>query len=137
MVLDDLGMINDMPKGWVRGKNQPLWHHKVYSMWRQMWSRVTSVDSKDYKYYKDCKIYDNFSYLSNYVKWIESQPRFEEFTQTCYKVSWCIDKDSKNSNNRNYFPECMTLTTQSENTKEITEEEIHLNITVYLNVSLL
>lgn len=56
-------------------------------------------------------------YFSNYLKFIIEQPRFEEFCSTCHEVTWCIDKDIKHPGNRNYYPEYMSLITQSENSK--------------------
>lgn len=118
MDMEELGIVSDMPKGWINGKDQPLWHYKIYNMWRNMWGRVKNPDDKDYKNYKDCKIYEEFKYLSKYVEWIMQEPRFEEFIATCDKVIWNIDKDMKYPENRNYYPQYMTLTTKSENTKE-------------------
>ena len=103
-------------KGWT-SKDEPLWHSKVKSMWRGMWIRCYDPTSTNYKYYQDSIVYNDFKYLSNFVKWIMNEPRFEEFCNTCVKVHWTIDKDMKNSNNRNYYPEYMTLCTQNENTK--------------------
>lgn len=113
-----LGIVNDMPRGWYRGENQPLWHYKVYYMWKDMWKRCRNPNDINYKDYKDCKIYEDFKYLSKYVEWIISEPRFEEFCETCDKISWSVDKDSKKHNNKNYYPQYMTLTTRSENSKE-------------------
>ena len=28
MTLEELGIINDMPRGWVSGKSAPKWHYK-------------------------------------------------------------------------------------------------------------
>ena len=112
LVTDDIIIYNDMPRGWVGGKYQPRWHKKVYMMWFNMWKRVyTNI------YYFGSLIYTEYKTLSKFVDWIESQPRFEEFCDTCDEVRWVIDKDIKDIN-RNYYPEYMTLTTQSENSKE-------------------
>ena len=118
MNMEELGIINDMEKGWVKGKDQPLWHKKVYQMWKDMWNRCRNPNRIDYKNYKDYKIYEEFKYLSKYVEWIMQEPRFEEFITTCDKVKWNVDKDIKEPNNRNYYPESMILTTQNENLKE-------------------
>lgn len=104
---------NDMPRGWIAGKYQPSWHLKVYMMWKEMWRRVYS----DIHYFGSL-IYPKYDTLSDYIKFIESQPSFEEFCNTCDKVKWCIDKDMKCPENRNYYPEYMILTTGSENSKE-------------------
>lgn len=108
-----------MPRGWIRGKNQPLWHLKVYDMWSKMWNRCRNPEHKEYEYYCSCIIYEDFRYLSNYLNWIQSQPRFEEFCSTCHEVSWTVDKDIKDPNNRHYLPQYMTLCTKSENTIEV------------------
>ena len=109
---------NDMPYGWVTGKNQPLWHSRVYSMWRHMWQRVY----KDIDWFGSL-ILPRFAYLSEYVSFIESQSTFELFKTTCHEVRWSIDKDMKCSGNRNYYPEFMTLCTISDNTKELMNRE--------------
>lgn len=119
MTLEELGIINDMPRGWVRGKFQPIWHKKAYYLWYSNWDRCKNSKHPSYEYYKDCKIYEDFKYLSKFVDWLISEPRFKEFCETCDNISWSIDKDKKDINNRNYYPEYMTLTTVSENSKEM------------------
>ncbi len=118
MTLEELGIINDMPRGWVSGKSAPKWHYKVYRMWADMWRRVKNDSNESYKTWNNCLVFDDFKYLSNFVKWIESQFNFQEFCNTCNKVKWSLDKDIKNPNNRNYFPECMMLITSDKNTLE-------------------
>ena len=108
----------DMPRGWKSGKNQPLWHQKVYDMWRKMWIRCYVSTSPSYKYYIDSIIHDDFRIFSNYLKWIQAQPRFEEFCSTCHEITWSVDKDMVYPGNRHYFPEYMTLCTMSENSKD-------------------
>ena len=109
-ITDKAIIYNDMPRGWVRGKMQPSWHRKVYDMWRLMWRRVYGSI-----HWFGSLTHPSFQYLSNYVKWIESQPRFNDFCATCDKVRWSVDKDSKHPGNRYYYPEYITLMTQSEN----------------------
>ena len=112
-ITDEVIIYNDMERGWSQGKDQPLWHHKVYDMWRCMWGRVyTNV------YWFGSLIHPSFKYLSNYVAWVESQPNFDDFCSTCDKIRWSIDKDAKYPGNKNYYPEYMTLITQSENCQE-------------------
>lgn len=106
-------IINDMPYGWVSGKNQPKWHEKVYFMWLNMWRRCYG----DVHYF-GCQVHPKFKYFSNYVDFIENQPRFNEFKKTCCEVRWCVDKDIKQLWNKCYYPEYMTLTTQTENNEE-------------------
>lgn len=101
----------DMPRGW---RVKELWRDKVYRMWKAMRYRCYLPASD---YYKDSLIYNDFKIFSNYLKFIIEQPRFEEFCSTCHEVTWCIDKDIKHPGNRNYYPEYMSLITQSENSK--------------------
>ena len=79
------------------------------NMWKRVYNKI---------YWFGSQIDPTFQYLSNYVKWIESQSRFEDFCTTCDKISWCVDKDAKYEGNRDYYPEYMTLMTCSENSKE-------------------
>lgn len=112
-ITDNVAIFNDMPRGWITGKHRPYWHKKVYDMWRHTWERLY-----DNIYYFGSLIHPSFKYFSNYVKWIESQPRFEDFCSTCDTTSWSVDKDSKYLGNKNYYPEYMTLMLKSENTRE-------------------
>lgn len=113
-ITDKAIIYNDMPRGWTSIKYQPRWHKKVYQMWRDMWDRVYTR-----LYWFGSLIHPSFKYLSNYINWIESQPRFEEFCNTCDRVRWSVDKDAKYLGNKNYYPEYMTLMTVSENTIEV------------------
>ena len=106
----------DVERGWSQGKYQPRWHSIVYRKWRNMWKRCYDPEDKDYESYKHVIIADEFKLLSNYIKWIKSQPHFEEFCSTCHEVMWSVDKDKKGGH---YFPHMMILTTQSENAKEV------------------
>ena len=100
MTFGELGIVNDMPRGWAYGKYQPSWHHKVYDMWLHMWRRVY----RDIHYFGSL-IHPSFKYLSNYVKWIKTQPNFDDFCNSCDTVMWSIDKDTKYFGNKNYYPE--------------------------------
>ena len=108
----------DMPRGWKSGNKSPTWHIKVFNMWRLMWIRCYDPLSSNYKYYVDSIIHDDFRIFSNYLKWVQSQSRFEEFCSTCDYIIWTIDKDMKVKGNRNYYPEFMTLCTKEENCQE-------------------
>ena len=112
-ITDDVIIYNDMPRSWLHGKYQPSWHRKVYDMWRDTWRRVYG----DIHWFGSL-VHPSFKYLSNYVKWVESQPRFEEFCETCDKTMWSIDKDAKYPGNRDYYPEYITLMYHSENSQE-------------------
>lgn len=107
MGIGKYGNINDM-YGW---KNESSLNKKIYDMWRGIWRRCGYEG-----YWHDCSICDEWLYLSNFVKWIESEPRYEEFKNSL--KGWSIDKDIKIKNNRLYSPETCTLIPLSENTIE-------------------
>lgn len=118
-ITNNITIYNDMPRGWIAGKDQPLWHKKAYMMWINRWNLCKNPKHFAYENYKDCGIHEDFKYLSKFVDWLISEPRFNEFCETCDKIKWSVDKDSKDPNNRNYYPQYMTLTTGSENSKEM------------------
>ena len=107
MRVNKYGNINDL-YGW---KNESELNKKIYDMWRSMWRRCGYEG-----YWIDCKVCDEWIYLSNFVKWIESEPRYEDFKKSL--KGWSIDKDMKVKNNRLYSPDTCTLVTLSENVIE-------------------
>ena len=114
-VLELLRVGYDMPRGWSKEKS---WHTKAIRMWRNMWLRCYDPHDMSYSRYIDSIIHDDFRVFSNYLKWIKSEPRFEEFCNTCDEITWNIDKDLKCPGNKNYYPEYMSLITKSENSLE-------------------
>lgn len=83
-----------------------------------MWDRCNNPNRRDYKYYCESIIYEDFRYLSKYIEWIKSQPRFEEFCSTCHEIKWNVDKDIKVKDNKNYYPEYMTLCPKDVNLRD-------------------
>ena len=116
--MEELGIKNDMPRGWIKGEGQPKWHQVVYSLWKGMHERVKDPKHPSYEWYKDCKIFSDYDFLSNYVNFILGEPTFNEFIQTCDEVIWSVDKAD-----RDYYPEYMSLVTQSENSKRRIEDK--------------
>lgn len=112
MTLEELGIINDMPRGWIK---HCKWHEVVYYMWRDMHRRCKDSTSSKYQYYSQSKIEAKFDFLSNYVAFIEAQPLFESFKETCHEIKWCVDKDIKKKGNKHYYSEYMFLTLDSIN----------------------
>lgn len=104
----------DVERGWKRATS---WNYQIYNMWRSMWYRCYDVSNISYKYYIDSIIHDDFRYLSNFIKWIETQPTFLEFKAN--PKGWSVDKDMKVIGNKNYYPEFMSLVTRSENSKDV------------------
>ena len=97
------GEVYDKPYGW---KKQEIWRQKAYDMWKRIWSRVSTNSSYN------CNIYSRFKFFSDFLNWLESEPRFEEFCSTCHKIRWCIS--IKKDDNSHYYPQYITLCTQSE-----------------------
>ena len=105
------GCINDMPKGWLKESNVNM---HIYDFWRLMWRRVGSHPN-----YKDCIICNDWKYLSNFFDWITKEDLYKIFSEHPY--GYCIDKDMKKPGNKIYSPEYCTLTTISNNSKEMIE----------------
>lgn len=108
---------------------------KINGMWRQMFVRCLDKTCKSYPYYKDSNIHPSLYYKSNLLKWFMSEPRWSEFVSHP-ELHWCIDKDMKCPGNKNYYPEYMTLTTQSDNSKERHKRNPNNKVRAILAISL-
>lgn len=116
MDLGKYGQINDMPRGWV---SESIVNKRIYSMWFNMLSRCFCDEfSKDYLYYKDCKVHPDFLLLSNFVNWVESEPNYPLLVEDPSPHKWSIDKDGLITGNKEYCPGKIRLITNSENKKE-------------------
>ena len=104
---EDCIIYNDMPREWITGKNQPIWHETIYKRWRCMWNRCRNPNHNRYYSYKDCDIDERYRYLSNYVKDIMSLENFNFLKE--YPYDWVIDKDIRNVDNRNYYFENLSI----------------------------
>ena len=105
------GRINDMEEGWICGKDQPLWHRKVYQMWSSMWRRVYT----DINYFGKT-IQFEYKYLSKYVNDIMKLENFEAFKEN--PKGWSIDKDIKGGTLDGYYFEYLSLVTRSDNGRD-------------------
>lgn len=115
MKLDTIGAINDMPRGWKSSKVSNI---KIYSMWYHMLDRChCTPKDRNYRWYKDVTCDKDFYYLSNFVKWIEKEPRYQEFCETCESIRWCIDKDGLIKGNKEYTYDKIQLIPHSDNVK--------------------
>lgn len=102
------GQINDMPRGWCGAS---LHNSKIHDMWARIWGRC----HKEFNYF-GVTIFQEWKYLSNFVKWVESQPNYEDFKAN--PKGWSIEKDAIRKNNRVYCPKYCILTSVTNNTKE-------------------
>lgn len=111
MRLNEIGAKNDMPLGW-RLEAPP--NKVIYEMWRGMLRRCYS----DYKYWNDCTVCREFHLLSNFVKWIESEPNYPLLVEDPGYHKWTIDKDGIIPGNKEYAPGKIRLITNSDNVRE-------------------
>ena len=108
------GNINDM-RGFA--SNSKL-NRKIYDMWKDIFRRCYSGT---YPNYKDVTVCNDWFTFSNFVAWVESLDNYVEFAKTFDKISWSIDKDSKNPNVRQYNPNTCTLMTIIDNSREMVD----------------
>lgn len=107
------GRINDMFWGWT---SLSKGNRAIYNMWEKMFYRCYNKEFlSENPNYKGCSVCDEWFYLSNFIKWIESQPSYTLFLES--QKGYCIDKDTILDGNKLYCPEYCTLMTVSYNTK--------------------
>lgn len=112
MTLKELGITNDMPRGWLQ---QEKWHMSLYKRWNHMWDRCKNPNNKDYKTYKDIEIDEKYKFFSNYVNDIM---RLENFDKLINNLDdWVVDKDIKSSS-RGYYFENLSIIHKVDNINE-------------------
>lgn len=83
----------------VNGKRKIIWCCPYYTKWKSMLQRTF-----DFKYqnkqptYTGCSICEEWKYLSNFIKWVDSQPNRD--WKNC-----ALDKDILIENNKIYSPD--------------------------------
>lgn len=89
----------------VDGKNKPVWICPYYRKWSGIIKRVLSEDElKKYPSYSGCTISESWKNLSEFIKWVDSQPNKD--WQNCH-----LDKDLLVIGNKHYGPEtCVFIT---------------------------
>ena len=87
------GQINDMPRGWSVKNRENKW---LWRCWYDMFIRVN-----EYENYSDVTIEEDFKYLSKYVCYIQSLPRYELAKSQNFD-RWTIDKDVSGSRHYGY-----------------------------------
>ena len=112
--LKELNIKNDMPRGWVCGKNQPKWHSTLYDRWRRMWSRC---NSPEYPSYYGLPVDDRFRLFSFYVEVVSSLDYFTEFCNS--PNLYHIDKDFKNGQLLGYTPDTLKIIYYKDNIDEM------------------
>ena len=104
------GQINDLYRGWRTESRENLW---LYQCWHDMFVRVNKNEK-----YINVTIEEDFYYLSNYVEYIKSLPRYE-IAKEQYFNQWTVDKDISGMSHYGYDTIC--LMTQSEQNIERNE----------------
>ena len=79
----------------VGGKNKRVWICPYYLKWVSMIGRCYTDDRPTYR---DCTITEDWKYLSNFIKWVDSQPNRD--WENCD-----LDKDFIVNSNKQYSPE--------------------------------
>lgn len=84
-------------------KKTRVWECPYYGKWRRMLNRALSkTNHKTHPTYIDCTVSEEFRHLSDFIKWIDSQPdRDWENKQ--------VDKDFLVEGNKHYSPETCVL----------------------------
>ena len=93
----------------INGKRKHVWKCPYYADWISMINRCfNSKSQKRNPTYLDCTITDDWKYLSNFIKWVDSQPNKD--WQNCSP-----DKDYLIAGNKHYSPETVVYIPQSLN----------------------
>lgn len=97
-------------KAVVDGKRKTVWICPYYRAWRGVISRsVSQTWKKKSPTYEKCTIHPEWQYLSNFIKWVDSQP--VKNWQDCE-----LDKDLIVTGNKHYSPETCCFIEQRVNT---------------------
>lgn len=93
----------------VNGKRKVMWICPYYKKWSGILERCYSeAFHKKHPTYKDCTICEEWKYLSNFIKWVDSQPNRD--WQNCSP-----DKDLLIVGNKIYSPETTVFVSKEVN----------------------
>lgn len=99
----------DLPKVNGKRKREVVWVCPYYLDWKAMINRCFNPNfHKKSPSYKGCTVCEEWKYLSNFIKWVDSQPNGD--WQNCH-----LDKDFLVEGNRHYSPETCVYITQKLN----------------------
>lgn len=83
----------------INGKSKRVWKCPYYADWANMLQRCFGVSYQDSRpTYKTCTISEDWRYLSNFIRWVDSQPNRD--WRNC-----SLDKDFLSEGNKHYSPE--------------------------------
>ena len=93
----------------VNGKQKLVWICPYYEDWKQMLRRCFDKNYQEkYPTYKNCTVCEEWKYLSNFIKWVDSQPNRD--WQNC-----SLDKDLLIVDNNYYCPDRVVYIPESLN----------------------
>ena len=93
----------------INGKNTKVWVCPYYSKWSGMIERCFDIKYQEKKpTYRDCTICEEWKYLSNFIKWVDSQPNKDW-------VNCEPDKDILFQGNKHYSPETVVFVSRQIN----------------------
>lgn len=94
----------------IDGKNKKVWRCPYYMAWASVVQRCHDPKFKEKQpTYKECTIEQDWQYLSNFIKWVDSQPNRN--WQNCE-----VDKDFLIDGNKHYSPETVVFLPSNVNT---------------------
>ena len=117
--MNKYGGINDLPGFASRyEKRNNTLNHKIYVCWINMLHRCYSEDyHRTRPTYKNCKVCDEWMYLSNFVKDFKELPGYKEFKEVNGE-GFCLDKDIIVPGNEIYSKDTCSLVSKSKNSSE-------------------
>lgn len=93
----------ELPKVDGKRKQKVIWMCPYYTKWANMLKRCYNKASLEKKpTYQGCAVCEEWRYLSNFIKWVDSQP--EKNWQNCQ-----LDKDLLFRGNKLYSPETVVF----------------------------
>lgn len=99
----------ELPRVNGQRKRKVIWDCPYYHDWREMLRRGFSDKFKKRQpAYKDCTVCEEWKYLSNFIKWVDSQPNRDW-------LNCDLDKDFLSSGNKYYSPKTCVYITSSIN----------------------
>lgn len=99
----DVRKYEELPKVNDKRKRKQIWTCPYYKKWKSMLERCFCPKYQEkYPTYKGCTICEEWKYLSNFIKWADSQPNRD--WQNCEP-----DKDFLSFGNKHYSPETVVF----------------------------
>lgn len=93
----------------MNGKQKKVWVCPYYNKWKSILARCFNSKTQERQpTYKGCTVAEEWKYLSNFIKWVDSQPNKD--WKECE-----LDKDFLIQGNKHYSPETVVFVHKSVN----------------------